>query len=172
MEAEVVIEIDWLVRVTLAQQGPNRFRRRLAQQRCVLQGQRMGHAPCATGNCIAIEGGQQKPSVLAEPGPRHGLVGQSKPRQTLPGGEIPRLFPEDDAYAVAQVRHPALTQFRRLRPYQGDERAPILEYCDLGYFRRTAIASLQILGDHLLAAAQHEDLFHPPGDEEETVAID
>ena len=29
-----------------------------------------------------------------------------------------------------------------------------------------------ILGDHLLAPAQHEDLFHSPGDEEETVAID
>ena len=90
----------------------------------------------------------------------------------MPRGEIPRLFSEDDAYAVAQVRHPPLTQFRRLRPYQGDERAPILEHCDLGYFRGTAVAPLQIFGDHLLAPAQHEDLFHPPGDEEETVAID
>src|SRR6266404_963538 len=59
-----------------------------------------------------------------------------------------------------------------LRPHQGDERAPVLEHGDLGYFGEAAIAPLQILGDHLLAPAQHEDLLHPAGDKEKTVAID
>src|SRR6266478_3236431 len=132
----------------------------------------MGGAPCASGYRLGVECRQQEASVFPEAGPWQGLVGQGKPGQSLPGGELPRLFPEDDAYAVAQVRHPALMQFSRLRPYQGDQRALVLEHRDLSYFGGTAIGPLQILGAHFLTPAQHEGLLHSAGDEEETVAID
>src|SRR6266446_202228 len=132
----------------------------------------MGGVPCASGNRLAIERGQQEALVLAEPGPWQGLVGQSKPGQSLPGGKIPRLFPQDDANAVTRVRSPTLTQFSWLRPHQGDERALVLEHRDLSYFGRAAIGPLQILGAHFLTPAQHEDLLHPAGNEEKTVAID
>src|SRR6516162_4065254 len=51
-------------------------------------------------------------------------------------------------------------------------RALVLQRRDLGYFGGAAIDSLQILGGHLLAPAQHEYLLRPAGDKEETVAID
>src|ERR1700739_198042 len=103
----------------------------------------MGVVPCASGNRLAIQRGEQEQLVLAESGPWQGLVGQSKPGQSLPGGKIPCLFPQDDANAVARVRSPTLTQFSRLRPHQGDERALVLEHRDLGYFGDAAIAPFQ-----------------------------
>src|SRR5690349_16948817 len=132
----------------------------------------MGGAPCASGTRLGVESWQQEASVFPEAGPRQVLVGQGKPGQSLPGGELPRPFRQDDANAVAQVRHPALTQFSRLRPHQGDERALVLEHRDLSYFGGTAIGPLQILGARFLTPAQHEDLLHSAADEEEPVAID
>src|SRR5437899_6600396 len=63
-------------------------------------------------------------------------------------------------------------QFSRLRPYQCDERALVLEHRDLSNFGGAAIRPLQILGARFLTPAQHEDLLHSAADEEETVAID
>src|ERR1700724_3778259 len=94
----------------------------------------MGGVPCASGNRLGIERGQQEASVLAEPGGWQGLVGQGKPGQSLPGGDLPRLFRQDDANAVTRVRSPTLTQFSWLRPHQGDEAAPVSEHGAPAYF--------------------------------------
>ena len=82
-----------------------------------------------------------------------------------------RLLPEDDTNAIAQVCRPSLPQLDRIRPHQGDERAFVLQYCDLRYLGRAAVDPLEIFRDHLFPAAQHQDFLCPPGDEQETIAI-
>ena len=82
------------------------------------------------------------------------------------------LLSEDDANAVAQVRRSTLVQLGGIRPNQGDERAFVFQHRDLGYLGRAAINPLEILGDHLLAAAQHQEFLGTAGDEQKTIAID
>jgi hypothetical protein len=56
------------------------------QQPSVFRRQRMGDAPCASGNRLGVECRQQEASVFPEAGPRQGLVGQGKPGQRCQEG--------------------------------------------------------------------------------------
>jgi hypothetical protein len=63
-------------------------------------------------------------------------------------------------------------QLGAIRAYQGDERALVLQEHHLGDFGGAALDRLQIPGRDLLAAAQDKGFLVPPGNEQETVAID
>src|SRR6516225_997959 len=82
------------------------------------------------------------------------------------------LLPQDDTNGIAQVCRSSLPQFDGIRAHEGDERALVLQHRDLRYFGSTAIDPLEILGDHLLAASQHQDFLGAPGDEQETIPIE
>jgi hypothetical protein len=61
-------------------QGPDRFRRRIAQQRHVFRGQRMSGPSRRSGKRLGVECRQQKALVFPEAGPGQRLLGQREPR--------------------------------------------------------------------------------------------
>ena len=75
IEAEIDVQVERLVWVTLAQQGPNRVCGRVAQQRCVFWRQGVDGTSSASRGRLGIEHGQQEAPVFPETGSRQWLIG-------------------------------------------------------------------------------------------------
>jgi hypothetical protein len=83
----------------------------------------VGGPPRSAGERLGIRVPAAGTAVFPKSGVRQWLVGQHKPRESLPGREVALLFHQSDANAVVQNSSRPITEFRAVRAYQGDERA-------------------------------------------------
>ena len=75
IETEIDVKVERLVRVTLAQQVPDRVCGRVVQQRSIFWRKRVDGPPSPSRGRLGIKRGQQKAPVFAETGARYWLIG-------------------------------------------------------------------------------------------------
>jgi hypothetical protein len=158
VELQAAVEVERLARVALLEQAPQPAHQRLAQQLAIRRRGFRRRAGLAAGARPPVELRQQEAAELAEPRARQRLAHDGVAGEALVARQFAAGGAEGDAQAVLDAQAAALADRLAVRAHQGVQRAVLLQHRDLGDEGAGAVDPFQCFREHILAAAEDDQL--------------